>query len=412
MAIRYEAYTWQGEKVQGVLQVDSEEAAFDQLRQQQLIPYRANRIRRWRSLVEIAPSLFRPKSKDVIDFYRQLASLVDSGIPLQQSLGVLRDETRNLGMRHAIARVTEDVESGTRFSDACNRHPTVFGATSVYLLRVGESTGTLTTTLRQLADDSERASDVVTRVRRALAYPVISIIVGIIAVALLVRFSIPALVAMLDEFGGELPATTKALIVMADFLELYGTYAMVGFVALSAVGLVYIRSPKGKRVFHRALLRMPIIGKIVTSGTVFALTSNLSQLLKSGVPPIEALQLSRETVPNVAMKDQLLKDQLLKDQLLEVSREVEEGGRLGEAFRNQPVFPRLLAQGITTAELSGSLVVTLAGLADYYETQTREAVGVATEMIQPIATLVVGGIVGFLAVAVIGGVYSAIGSFN
>ena len=141
MAIKYVAYTWLGEKVEGVLDTDSEEDAFERLQQDQLIPYRLRRETHRRSLVQIMPGLFRPATQDVIDFTRQLSSLLRAGVSLRRGLIVQRDATRNLGLKNALRQVIEDVESGNRFLEALDRHPSTFPEFYVRLVRVGEATG-------------------------------------------------------------------------------------------------------------------------------------------------------------------------------------------------------------------------------------------------------------------------------
>ena len=147
MSIKYEAYTRLGEKVKGVLQTDSEEAAYDMLEGEELIPYRLRSVRPRRSLVQLMPGLFRPKPQDIIDFTRQLGSLLNSGIPLRRALGVQQEQARSPGLKEALRQIIGGIEAGEHFSDAFARHTTVFPEFYLRLLRVGESTGAVPLTL-------------------------------------------------------------------------------------------------------------------------------------------------------------------------------------------------------------------------------------------------------------------------
>lgn len=402
MAIRYEAYTRLGERVEGVLQTASEEDAYSLLGNEQLIAHRLRRVRPRRSLVGLAPGLFRPKPQDIIDFTRQLASLLDSGITLHRALVAQRDQTRSLGLRHALNGIVEEIEGGSRVSDAFSRRSRVFPELYLRLLRVGEATGGLPLALRQLTENLQRRKVVTDRVRRALMYPAISLVVAFVAAFVLVTYSLPALTSLLKEFGGELPYATQLLITVSDGLATYALFVagpLVGFVALS---VLLWRTASGKRLRDRVLLVVPVVGRILSGTAVFYLTSTLSTLLKAGVPPIEALKVAGEGLSNT----------VYRDAVDDVTRRASEGQKLGQAFGEQRRFPSILAQAIVTGEIQGDLSHALAGLAEYYEDVTDRAVSGATELIQPAVILAVAGLVGFVAVAVVAGIYSTLGAIE
>ena len=156
MVIKYIAYTWQGQKVEGVLDVRTEEDARQILQNDQLIPYRLMPVRPRRTLVQMAPSLFQPKPKEIIEFTRGLASLLRSGIPLQQGLSILRDQSSGLGMKEILRSILEEIEAGGRFSASCASHPKVFSGFYVSLLKVGEASGSLAVSLQQLSETLEK----------------------------------------------------------------------------------------------------------------------------------------------------------------------------------------------------------------------------------------------------------------
>ena len=219
MVIKYVAFTWQGHKVEGVLDVATEEEAREQLQNEQLIPYELETVRPRRTLVQIAPGLFQTKPKELIEFTRGLSALLRSGIQLREALVILREQSSALGMKEVLRRVIEDIEGGQRFSEACAKHPSVFSDFYSSLLKVGEAGGGMAVTLTQLAETLEKRKAMRDRVKAALIYPVISLVVAVAVAIILVTYSLPSLVGLLTEYGGTLPAVTQMLITVSDLVE-------------------------------------------------------------------------------------------------------------------------------------------------------------------------------------------------
>ncbi len=402
MAIKYQAYTRFGKKIKGVLDTDSEERASYLLEQDDLLPYTLERTVTRRSLVQLAPSLFRPRATDVIDFTRQTAALLKSGISLRRVLTVQRDDARSAGLKETLRAILVDIEAGGRFSDAIARHPTVFPNFYVSLMRVGEATGGIAPTLQQLADDLLRRKAVIDRIKKALVYPVITLVVAIAAAIVLVTFSLPSLTRLLKDSNEVLPYTTRALIAVSDFLQANMAAVALPVVGTFLLGIVLMRTPWGSRQWDRILLRIPVAGSIAVGGNMFFLATTLVTLLRAGVSPIESLRLAQEGMSNA----------VLRESLAAVTRDASEGVRLAEAFARQPAFPPIISQAISTGEMRGNLSDTLAGIAEYYRDRTDRALSGATELIQPAIILLVAGLVGFVAVAVVTGIYSTIGAIN
>ena len=391
-----------GEKVTGVLETDSEETAYGILTGEELVPYRLRPVRS-SSVVQLVPALFKPKAQDLIDFTRQLASLLNSGIPLRRALVVQRDQARSPGLKEALTQIVQDIEEGSRFSEASSKHTTIFSDLYLRLLRVGEATGGLPMTLQQLTNNMQRRKTVADKVKRALIYPAISLLVAIVAAYILITFSLPSLPSLLKEFGGELPIATNILITVSDALELYALFFIVPVVALAVLASALMRTPTGLRLRDHVLLTVPVVGKILLASNVFFLTTTtLSTLLRGGAPPIEAMNLAEQGLSNTVMRDRLKR----------VTQKASEGTKLGEAFGEDSGFPPILAQAVITGEMRGSLVDTLSGLSDFYEDVTDRTVSGATELIQPAIIILVAGMVGFVAIAVISGIYSTLGSVS
>jgi type IV pilus assembly protein PilC len=329
-----------------------------------------------------------------------MASLLKSGVPLRRALETIRMQTTSPGMKFALQAVMSDIEGGSRLSDSLERHPTVFPPFYTRLIRVGEATGGLINTFGRLGETLQRRKAIQDKVRGALTYPLISLLVAGVAGIILVTVSLPALIGLLDEIGGELPLTTRILQFGAAFLQDYLLHLIGTLAAILVLIVLYFRTPKGARVRDRMLLKMPVIGGVVQRSSMHALTSTLKNLIDEGVPLMESLRLSADSVGNL----------IIRDALQSAIAQAEGGMSLGQAFREQEIFPPLFTQGVVTGEVSGTLAETLGGLAEFYQQESERSIGAATELIQPAIILIVAGVVGFVAVAVLSGIYSTLGS--
>lgn len=402
MVVRYVAYTWQGEKVEGVLDVDREDEAREILEQDDLIPYELVKVRPLPSFSKLALVLFQPKPQEVIEFTRSLAALLRSGIPIRDGLNILRSQGSGLGMREVIRQLILSIENGSRLSEACARFPRIFSDFFIRILRTGEATGRMPQSLQQLADALVKSKSMRDKVKAALTYPAISMVVAIGVAIVLLVYSLPAIIDLLTEFGGELPIATRLLIEISEAVQTYKTIIFISLVALVVGGWLVSRTRRGRRMMDLYLLKIPVVGGVLMQSNLFNLTSTFGTTLLAGIPSMEALKLARESLRNVILREQL--DRIVSD--------VEGGTRLGPAFREHWPDPPLLSQGIITGEATGDLPDSLKNLAEYYEQESTRTITAATELIQPAVILLVAGFVGFVAIAVIGGVYSALDSIE
>lgn len=402
MVVKYIAFNWDGQRLEGVLDVGTEEDARRLLERDNLIPYRLDSVRPRGSLLRFLPNILAPKPKELIDFTRGVAALLTAGIPLREALSIMREQCRDMVLKQILGQVLESVESGVRFSEACSRFPRVFPGFYVSLLRVSEATGGMAVTMDQLAKGMEKSKAIKDKVKGALIYPAFTLGVAILVGMVLILYTLPALVGLLSEFGGELPITTRLLISFSDAATGNTTYVLAAILGLPAALLVYTRTPSGARVRDRVMLKVPVVSTVIERMSLFGLTATMSSLLESGIPIMEALRLSKQSVTNVVYRERLER----------VTEETSQGVRLGVAFRNHWPSPPVLSSGIATGETSGTLVPALRSLAEYFEQEAARAAGAATELIQPVIMVVVAGAVGFVAIAVISGVYSTVGAIK
>ena len=401
MNIRYKAYTQNGEKVTGILDTESKKTAYGILEEKQLLPYHLEAIENQTFKFSIGIS-FKVKTQDLITFTKQLSSLLNAGIPLRKALSIQEEQTNSKKLKKTLIKITRDIENGSSFSASFSNHPSVFPEFYLRLLNVGEATGNIQATLNQLSDFLTRKRKTSDKIKQALLYPIFSLSVALFATFILVTYSLPALQDLLDQFGGTLPITTKILIYGSRILSSY-SYVFFGIILIFlSLFLLSTKIQLGKMIVDKFLLSTPIISKIIVSSNMFFITNTLSTLIKAGVPVIEAMKLSEYVLTNSQ----------IRKWLSSVTEKASQGEKLGDAFKAIQGFPLIISDAISISELKGELTDTLDGLSSYYEDLTETAVSNTTELIQPIVILGVASLVGFIAVAVIQGIYSTLGAVN
>lgn len=398
MVIKYIALNEDGATITGTLEVASPERAQEALWEANLIVLRLKKQRTLPSLSEAMPTLFGIKPLDIITFTRELASLLESGIALVPSLRILYDMTDKTAFKKAIRSLIREVETGSSFSQACINQPNVFPAFYTRLLQVAEETGEMKKILLEIVTYMEKQSAMTGKIKKALTYPTIVAIVGLVAAIVLITTALPAMTGLLTEYGAELPFATRILVAISDIGEMFGTYIIIAIAALALAGWQYFHTVKGRRKWDDIILRMPFVGRIIHNSQMSRLCSSLSTLLNGGLATTEAIKLSIEATDN----------SVFRQGLSEVYREVLTGSRLEPAILKQRVFPRLFSQTIGVGEETGALKANLTGLVNFFEQETDRAVGRATDLIEPAMIIMVGGMVGFFGVAIMSAIYSII----
>lgn len=400
MAIKYTAYDETGERVTGILEVDSEAAAERMLWESNLTIASLKGARRAPSKYELFPTLFKVKPRDLISLAQELAFLLDSGISLLPALKLLLPRVRNPCLRIALDRIIQDIESGNPLSLALSKHPDIFPSLFTRLLTAGEETGKLADMLHRVAAYMEKQESLTQKVKKATTYPAMVFIFGIIGVAVLVIFALPPLTTLYGEFDVAMPLAPRMLIAASHWLESYGKYVFLGLAIIGIGGWRYTCTPGGKRRWDYLVLRMPRIGKLVGSSNLARFTSTVAVLLSAGLPFMEAMGLMRTISTNVAFADAAG----------EVQTDVLMGQPISEALSRHRIFPHTTIQMVSVAEQSGGLATSLEMQSKFYEEETDRAIASTTALIEPVAIAIVGILVGFVAVSMFTAIYSLVGA--
>lgn len=387
----------QGKVRRGDVEAGGVEQAAGILRDLKIVPVKI--VPRKRSLPGFSvlkEHLGRVGGGEVAVFTRQLATMVSSGLPLSRSLEVLIGQTRNERFEEVLAQILRDVQAGSSLSTSMSKHPQVFSKVYVSLVRAGEASGSLDKILLRLAENQEKQQAFIGRTRGALIYPLI-VSVGMVAVfIIMIVFVIPKLTAMYKDLGAELPLPTRIIIAFSDFLV---SFWWVTILAVAAGGAGFARLGKtaaGKKALARVSLRLPIFGKITTKTQLAGVSRTLALLIESGVPILEALDISRGSVSNL----------LYAQALTEVTRSVEKGSSLSGSLARNDLFPSILSQMIQVGEETGNMAGVLSRVGEFFENEIDQLVKNLSSALEPIIMVLLGVMVGFLILAVILPIYS------
>ncbi|MET3105493.1 general secretion pathway protein F [Oxalobacteraceae bacterium GrIS 2.11] len=391
-AFRYEALLANGQNKNGVMNADSARAARAELRGQGLTPISVEQIAS-EEANQGKRSLFADKlsSVELSLFTRQLASLLEAGLPLEQSFSALLEQAERVYVRDLVAGIRSEVMAGHALSDVLKQHPRDFADIYVALVASGEQIGQLARVLSRLADYIERRNALVQKVRLAFTYPAIVTVVAFAIVIFLLAYVVPQIVSVFANTKQKLPILTVIMLGISDFVRAYGIYVAI-VVALAYWGWrQLLKNPDVKMRWHSWLLTAPLFGKFERSLNTSRFASTLAITIGSGVPILQALQTSRDTLSNVAMRDQVEN----------ATSAVREGVSLARALSNHQYFPPMLIHMIRAGEVTGNLPDMLERAADSQQQDLERRALTMAGLLEPVLILAMGVVVLLIVLAVL-----------
>ena len=402
LSFRYQAMTEQGKEVKGTIKAINEVAAERLLIEAGYNPISVEVAPSMFSLEEALPSLFQVKPREVIVFSRQLATLLKSGISLLNALDILQGQASNSrAFRRVLQDIVDDIRAGGSFPQAITKHPRVFNEVYCRTISVGEQSGNIEVVLNQMADYLEKQTMVAKKIGRALTYPIMVLVAGIVVVIVLITTVMPSLLDMFSSVGAELPATTRMLMKATELANVYKLQLLVALACFGALILWMVKQPTGRRILDRIKLTAPVIGAPTLMSELARFSRTMSVLVKAGVRLQEIMEMVPQSTNNIIMREAL--------------NRVREGLLLGEGLsdpmQRTGVFPPLLVQMVSVGEESNTLDYTMSVVADFYETTAEEKTSAMVGMIGPISTVFMALVVGFIALSVIMPMYTITGSF-
>jgi type IV pilus assembly protein PilC len=336
-------------------------------------------------------AFFKPKvtGKDIVVFTRQLATMIDAGLPLIQSLEILSKQQDNSTFKTVLTAIKRDVETGTTIADAMRKHPTVFDSLFANMIEAGETGGILDTILGRLAGFKEKSMALTKKIKGAMTYPTICLAISFLILGVILVFVIPVFEEMFTSMGAALPIPTQIVVKMSNFMKSNFLFIIMGIFAIIFIIKKIYHTEKGRYRIDAMLLRAPIVGDLIRKVAVAKFTRTLSTMLQSGVPILDALQVVAKTSGN----------KVIEAAVFRIAESISEGRPIAEPLEESGVFPNMVVQMINVGESVGALDTMLAKIADFYDEEVDQAVSNLTAMIEPFMMVFLGGMIGGIVVA-------------
>ena len=398
-SFKYKAINAAGKTVGGVVEAESASLAGGILKVRGLVPLDVAPVARgaarkgalgWISSLDDALRKRVPASV-VTGAVRQLATLLAAGLPLDTSLATMIGKGRGGAMHQVLVQIRDHVREGGELASAFEQHPRLFGETFVTMVRAGEASGSLDIVMERLAEHLEQQLAMSRKIRATLAYPSFMLVVGIGVVAFLLAFVIPKITQIFVDMGRALPLPTQLLIATSDILRGYWPLMLLFIGGLGALVWRFAHTPKGRRFVHKAMLRTPLVGRVVRLMAVGRVSKTLGLLLKNEVSLVPALNIVRSVAGNA----------MLEDVVARMHKGVQEGKSLWEFMEAAPIFPETAVQMVSAGERSGNLPGMLLVVAKDCENQVDSLLQVLMSLLEPVMILIMSVLVGFVVMAII-----------
>lgn len=385
-------YKWEGKTLKGVIKKGEMEAATEgairiHLRQQNIIPTKI--AAKGKEFTISLPFGKRVQQRSIAIFTRQLATMIDAGLPLVQSLEILSSQQDNKTFKGILREIREDVEGGSTFAGALKKHPTVFNDLYTNLVVAGEEGGILDNILNRLAAYIEKAEALKKKVKSALVYPSVIVTVAIGVVAILMIFVIPVFETMFSSAGQNLPLPTMIVVEISKFVRKYVFIVVPAIILAIFLLRKYHHTENGKTVMDRVLLKAPVFGDLFRKIAVARFSRTLGTLVSSGVPILDGLNIVSKTAGN----------KVIETAILNARASIREGETIAEPLGRSNIFPPMVIQMISVGESTGALDSMLTKIAEFFEDEVDVAVGNLTSMLEPLLMIFLGIVIGGVVIA-------------
>jgi type IV pilus assembly protein PilC len=386
-------YLWtgknrKGETQKGEMEAANENAVRNHLTRLKITPVRIKK--KPKDLLENV-SFLQPgvKQNDVILFCRQFSTMIDAGLPIIQCLDILHSQQENPTFKKMLKSIKDNVESGSTLAEALKAYPRQFDDLFVNMVHAGEMGGILDTILRRLSTYMEKAANLKRKVKGAMTYPVVTLLIAVVVLAVILIFVIPVFQEMFADFGSELPVPTQIVVAMSDFAKANFLYVLVALILFGFAFRRFYRTEKGRAVVDRAVLRLPVFGDLLRKVAVAKFTRTMGTMLTSGVAILEALDIVGKTAGNKTIEEAIMKTR----------SGISEGRTMADPLTESGVFPSMVCQMISVGEATGALDAMLGKIADFYDEEVDQAVENLTALIEPFMLVFLGVTIGGLVVA-------------
>jgi type IV pilus assembly protein PilC len=398
----YKAHSQDGKNINGLVEAPTPDAAAKLLRDKGFFVVTLEEAKEKVSLEQVTVRFQRVSFTDIVNFTRQLSTMIVAGLQLPEALGILRAQTTNQILSQVIMDIEHQITSGGNLADALSRYPQYFSDIYVALVRAGESSGTLDQILARLAETLETEQEFRAKVQGAMIYPSIIVIGMVVVVIIMMTVVVPKLTEMYRDFGVTLPWSTQLLMNMSDFTVKYIAFIIPALIGLFVLFQRWRKSVIGEFIVDSLILKIPLFGELQKKMILVEFTRTLGMLIGSGIHILDGLKILRGALGNV----------LYRNAVYEIGMKVEKGFSLGDSFAQHDIFPPIVSQMMKVGEETGKLDDTLTKLSKYFQSESEHLVKGLTTAIEPIIMVVLGVGVGFIVISIITPIYSLTNSFR
>ncbi len=392
----YTAKNENGDFVSGEIDTINESSAAKILITKKLYPIEIKDIEKGELSFEKVPFFKGVSRKKKAVAIRQLATLINAGLPITQSLETMAKESTDTKLKDVFNDVLHEVEGGSSLAQAFSKHPEIFSNLDISLVTAGEKSGTLDKVLKRMATQMEKETQLISKVRGAMVYPAIILVVVVGVVVLMLVYVLPKLTVLYQDFKGQLPIATRIMIMISDFLKNFWWGIALALVSFVWGARYFIKTPSGRKVWDLTKLKIPGFKILLMKIYLARFTRTLGTLVGSGVSVLDSLKITADSVGNVIYKEDVLK----------TSSEIRGGGSLSNSLANSKLFPSVVAQMIRVGEQTGEIDNMLDSLANYYEEEVDNAIKSLSTLIEPFIIIFMGLVVGGILIAIMTPIYN------
>ena len=392
----YQGYNRHGKSIKGVIDAPGSAAAKNKLRQQgiyisSLTQITASRKEKTTSSLQINPFKPRVNKNDLAIFLRQLATLLNAGLPLLRSLNIVTEQMKNSPLKKVLIQIKERINEGASLSTALEEHPHIFNQTITSMIKAGENSGTLELVMERLADMTEQQLELTRKVQSALAYPLLLLAAGISVIFFLMGYIVPKITKIFFDLKHALPLPTTILIAISHLFQHYW-WLLFGAILLCFIGLYkYSTTTRGKRKLDQLKFKLPLLGSLYAKIAIARFARTLGTLINNHVALTTGLQIVKGAINN----------DIFTDAILLMQQKITRGETMADAMQQSQIFPAPVVQMVSAGEQSGKLGDMLLKIAHSYENEISSRLVVITSLLEPIMILLLGGLVGFVVLAVL-----------
>jgi type II secretory pathway component PulF len=377
--------------IEGTIEAKNKDEAVEKINQLGYVPVRIEEVILRRRPRRVSQITGRIKSREITIFSRQLSSLIRSGVPILRAINIISEQSENPHFKDILAGIHDEIRDGKPFSLVLSNYPSIFSQFYIAMVRTGEDSGTLQEVLLRVASYRQQQEEFLSKVRTALAYPILMAVVGIATVIFMFTYVMPRLMRIFLNLGQALPLPTRILIAVSDNLRSNWFWIIILAVAIFLVFRQQTKVGALRMAISRLKLNLPIFGEFTLKTELARFSRSLELLIRSGLPILKAIEVS---IP-------ILKNEIIKRQLLSSYQELEQGGSFGRSLKKSKLFPAFMTNLISVGEESGKLDEALAETARTYEKDTDDVIKIMTSLLEPMMILLMGLVVGFIVVAML-----------